>query len=186
MSKIFVTSDTHAFHERIIEFCPKTRKGSSTEEMTENLVQAHNRVVSPEDTVYFLGDFAFGGRPDKIKNFADRLNGTKHLIYGNHDKVIRGNAVLQSCFASVQDYKRFSYQKQQFVLFHFPIARWEGCHYGAIHLFGHEHGGFEQEGRCMDVGIDTRPNGDMQPWLLDDVIRLLKDKPLIQHHGKTK
>lgn len=56
--KVFFTSDTHFGHKAIIGFCD--RPFSSVEEMTEVLVENWNSVVGPTDTIYHLGDFAFG------------------------------------------------------------------------------------------------------------------------------
>jgi calcineurin-like phosphoesterase family protein len=50
--------------------------------MNEYIVMMHNRVVQPNDRVYFLGDVAFHKRDLSILN---RMNGRKVLIKGNHD-----------------------------------------------------------------------------------------------------
>ena len=49
----------------------------------------NSRVKQEKDTVYILGDLAFGEVEDKKKekNYFKRLNGNKVLILGNHDKV---------------------------------------------------------------------------------------------------
>ena len=38
----------------------------------------------------------------------------------------------------------------------------------------------------MDVGIDTRPTGDMKPWSWEEIDEILSKKEIIKHHGKTK
>lgn len=83
MSNVFLISDTHFFHARVLEFEAEARPFSSVEEMNETLVDNWNRVVGKRDTVWHLGDVVFGGR----KNFhiLDRLQGNKNLIMGNHD-----------------------------------------------------------------------------------------------------
>lgn len=43
-----------------------------------------NNTVAPEDTVYILGDVVMGQRASSLP-LIGRLNGTKHLILGNHD-----------------------------------------------------------------------------------------------------
>lgn len=50
--------------------------------MHECIIERWNAVVSPGDIVFHLGDFAFGKRWIAI---AERLNGKKRLVMGNHD-----------------------------------------------------------------------------------------------------
>ena len=38
----------------------------------------------------------------------------------------------------------------------------------------------------MDVGIDTRPTGDMKPWSWEEIDEILSKKEINKHHGKTK
>jgi len=82
MNKIFFTSDTHFNHGNIITYC--SRPWNTIQEMNEAMIKSWNEVVSPEDTVYHLGDFAMGDRT-KIPTLLSRLNGTLILIRGNHD-----------------------------------------------------------------------------------------------------
>ena len=85
---IWFTSDLHFFHDRILEFHPKRKEifGSTVEKAKEAMIQLWNSRVNKKDTVYILGDLAFGEVEDKRKLF-QRLNGNKVLILGNHDKV---------------------------------------------------------------------------------------------------
>jgi calcineurin-like phosphoesterase family protein len=52
------------------------------EEMNRVLINNWNYTVKPEDSVFFVGDFAFG-KPDE---FFPKLNGKIRFISGNHDK----------------------------------------------------------------------------------------------------
>lgn len=185
MSNIWFTSDNHFYHKNIQKFCPTTRMGSSVQEMNELLIRNHNSVVGQSDTVYFLGDFSFG-TTDETFNVLQRLNGKKHLIFGNHDKVIRNQISIQKQFESCQDYLKISIAKQKVVMFHYPILEWESMHHGAYHLFGHVHGNMMQHphGRSMDVGIDARPSGDMMPWNWDEINRILSKREVLKHHKK--
>lgn len=100
--KIFLTSDNHFFHTNVIRYCNRpftTNKdalppGHTPEElavaiqkdvveMNDAMVAGWNSVVSPEDTVYHLGDFAFAARA--VEYYTPKLNGKKILILGNHD-----------------------------------------------------------------------------------------------------
>ena len=59
---IWFTSDLHFFHDRILEFHPKRKEifGNTIEEAKEAMIQLWNSRVSKKDTVYILGDLAFG------------------------------------------------------------------------------------------------------------------------------
>ena len=50
--------------------------------MNEKIIDNWNKVVKKFDKVFHLGDFCFGRHNIEI---ADRLNGQKRLILGNHD-----------------------------------------------------------------------------------------------------
>lgn len=80
---IFVTSDTHFYHNNIIRY--DNLPFDNPEEMNEKIITEWNKRVQPCDEVYHLGDVFFCGKED-AKAIMDRLNGTKHLIMGNHDK----------------------------------------------------------------------------------------------------
>lgn len=75
-------SDHHFGHKNILEYEKEARPFSSVEEMNETIIERHNNVVKPQDTVYFLGDFAFGKKNIEL---AGRMNGKKRLVMGNHD-----------------------------------------------------------------------------------------------------
>lgn len=85
MAEIYLISDTHFGHANILTFeanGKKMREFASVEEMDEFMVQRWNSVVRPQDKVYHLGDFAMHKRNIPI---AQRLNGHKRLVLGNHD-----------------------------------------------------------------------------------------------------
>lgn len=79
----FFISDTHFGHANILKYEPQHRPFATIEEHDEELVRRWNSVVRPKDTVWHLGDVLFG-----VEAFdtLGRLNGTKNLILGNHDK----------------------------------------------------------------------------------------------------
>lgn len=81
---IWFTSDTHFSHERIITLC--NRPFRDAQHMNEMLIKNWNDVVSPDDTVFHLGDVALGTFSESILNVG-RLNGFKILVDGNHDRL---------------------------------------------------------------------------------------------------
>ena len=58
---------------------------SRLEDMNDSLVNNWNDVVGVDDTVYVLGDVAMGKIAETLP-IVSRMNGTKFLIPGNHDR----------------------------------------------------------------------------------------------------
>lgn len=79
----YFTADHHFGHFNVIRYC--NRPFPNKYEMDWTLIENWNKVVKPEDTVYHLGDISFYGREETGK-IVKRLNGTKIIIRGNHDK----------------------------------------------------------------------------------------------------
>ena len=80
--RIFITSDSHFGHKKILEFEGKKRPFKTIEEHDEALIERWNEVVNKRDTVWHLGDFCFS---EKSLEIAGRLNGIKKFVLGNHD-----------------------------------------------------------------------------------------------------
>jgi len=58
--------------------------------MNEILVANWNSVVSPDDEAWILGDIALGPILESLE-YVRRLNGTKHMVWGNHDRCFPGS-----------------------------------------------------------------------------------------------
>lgn len=188
----WVTSDIHFGHQNILKFNPRTRPFANIQEMNEQYIRDWNSRVQPEDTVYILGDFAFLS-PDQAARIAARLNGDKVLIRGNHDTKLCANHDFQKEFVAIHDYLEIEYKsdyipKTKLVMFHFPIAEWNRCHHGAVHLYGHLHGatsGLERY-RAMDVGVDSAVYNDGAiVRLMDDVLEYCLTGE-IKKHGNAE
>jgi calcineurin-like phosphoesterase family protein len=79
----YVISDTHFFHERILEFAGRPYDHEVM------MVKRWQRAVNEGDTVLHLGDLFFGGRAgyDRFREeITPNLPGEKYIILGNHDK----------------------------------------------------------------------------------------------------
>ena len=153
---IYISSDIHFGHQSILKFCPKTRPYSSIDEMDEAIIRDWNRVVTPRDLTYLLGDISFR-EPSRTAKIFSRLNGKKILIAGNHDEKHLKHKIFRDCFEEIHNYLELRVNKQKIVLFHYPIAEWNGMYRGAVHLHGHLHGnpsGLE-EFRARDAGMDA-------------------------------
>lgn len=178
----FFTSDTHFGHRRILEL-GKGRPFTSIEDHDETLIANWNARVAKGDHVYHLGDFAFATL-DRIEQILKRLNGEKHYILGNHDGEM---PKVVDHFASFQHYKELKIFKpaKRIVLFHFPIASWNGAWKGSWHLHGHCHGSYKGNGPVIDVGVD---NWGFAPVSMDELIPVLQKKiwtPVDHHDGNN-
>ncbi|WP_298944622.1 metallophosphoesterase [uncultured Microbacterium sp.] len=80
----FVTSDHHFGHARISELAG--RPFSTVDEMDSALIERWNSVVPTDAVVLHLGDVALGPINDSVALTA-QLNGRRHLVPGNHDRV---------------------------------------------------------------------------------------------------
>ena len=84
MAKVFFIADTHFGGENIRRY--ENRPFESVAEMDEKLIENWNCVVEEEDIVYVLGDFSDYGDSGKDAEILAKLNGTKILVMGNHDR----------------------------------------------------------------------------------------------------
>ena len=90
MKNIWFISDTHFRHEAILGFKDyaglTVRPFASADEMDQQMIDNWQSVVKPGDVVYHLGDVLFGhNKVEWLEANFTKLNGTKHLILGNHD-----------------------------------------------------------------------------------------------------
>lgn len=189
---IFFTSDTHFFHNNILKF-GRSKHFKDIYEHDETLIRNWNNVVAPSDTVYHLGDFCLKNDQDILRRYLVRLNGKKHLIYGNHDNdKVHSRFLNEHLWESISNYKiiEVTYRGNIYkvVLSHFPILEYYGAfkpHY--FHLYGHIHdiNNYDQiyeklEFKAAHVGVDTSnrfQNTDLYtPIELKDIIRKLNIK----------
>lgn len=129
MKRYFVIADTHFGHKNIITYC--NRPFRTVEEMNNHIIKEWNDCVSNDDTVFMLGDFAFGRVP--IIEFTSKLNGKKILIKGNHDTY--PNEFYRQCgFKEVSEYPiLFGF----YLMSHEPLQLSETTPY--FNFYGHVH-----------------------------------------------
>jgi calcineurin-like phosphoesterase family protein len=180
--KTWVTSDLHFGHKNIMSFCPQTRArfNNDVTYMNNAMAEEWNNKVEPDDLVYILGDVAFMSGSDAGRMIM-RLNGTKILIEGNHDKKTLKDATFYNAFEEIHKYLDITYDGHKIVMFHYPIAEWDQMHKGALHFYGHLHGGSSglEKYRALDVGMDS--TGEIV-ISMERAIRLIKDKEIKGHH----
>ena len=184
---VYFSEGHHFGHANIIKYA--SRPYSSIEEMDAALVANWNSVVSPGDTVYYLGDFCLGDA-NQARKYLAQLNGQIQILDTDthHDKrwikqiklfsnglvTAQGESLILLPALSV-----LKFEKQWFVLCHFPFASWEGRLHGWIHLHGHCHGRYHGEGKIMDVGVDAN---NFYPVSEKRVLEYCADRPVFVSH----
>lgn len=148
--KVYVTSDTHFGHRRILEFEAEARKGyKDIFHHDWDLVQRWNSVVRPHDTVWHLGDVFFGGKDSyHAKEVLGALAGYKRLVLGNHD--VNREDILREFFPRI--YGAAEYGKC--ILTHIPVHPYQLEKRYLKNIHGHMH-----SKRVMH----NHPNGDVKP-----------------------
>lgn len=113
------------------------RPFKTIEEHDNALIKNWNKKVSNDDTIYVLGDIFWNYNSEQIKEILSQLNGEKHLILGNHDRVSHNEK--SNCWEEITLYKKILIDNYTVILFHYPIADFEGMYRKSIHLYGHVH-----------------------------------------------
>ena len=166
--KTFIIADTHFGHSNIIKYC--NRPFTNVEDMDNQLIKNWNNVVSKNDTVYHLGDFALGNI-EKIAEYRSKLNGKIFLIMGNHDSY-NIKKYYEAGFEKVYD-KPIIYQ-DFFILSHKPLSTTENMPY--VNIFGHVH----NNPKYTNVGDNSfcvsieRIN--YKPILFNDITKIIRSK----------
>lgn len=182
MSNIFYTSDLHIGHARVSEL-----RGFETTDAHDAAVAAQwDRQLSPDDTVWILGDISINGSQKALDWVAARP-GHKVLVAGNHDPVHPSNRKAikllphwHNYFDAIVPFARRKLNGHDFLLQHFPYwpndrgePRYEQYRLpdlGLPLLHGHTHSHFAYEfPRSLHVGWDAWgelvPQDLVQGWL---------------------
>lgn len=150
MAKTFLISDTHFSHSNILTF--KTKEGaplrpfSDINEMHKTIIDNWNKVVSPNDKVYHLGDVGFKNNTNL--RIMEVLNGDKVLIKGNHDNLKLSG--YQKYFRDIRSY----HVLDNILLAHIPIhpenlGRWVG------QVHGHTHSNNMTDPRYFNASVEN-------------------------------
>jgi calcineurin-like phosphoesterase family protein len=184
MSDIFITSDEHIGHQRIIELA--NRPFTSLEEMKETIVERHNKVVPDKKSflTIHVGDWLWHTMTElEACVYVARLNGRHAFLYGNHDELIERSTTLRGMLDFVHGTNKaggahiIKFNKMRLTLNHYAQRVWEGSHKGHWHCYGHSHGGLAGLGKSFDIGVDAH---DFTPWSLEEIEA--KMSTLSQHH----
>lgn len=179
MSKIFLTSDTHFGHQR--SFLYEPRGYNTIEEHDQDAIRIWNEIVTPEDTVYHLGDVMLYDNEYGLECLR-QLNGNIKIIRGNHDSDVR--LELYNSLPNVEVIgwaTMIRYKKYYIYLSHYPCrtANYDdgvSLHRKVLSFCGHSH----TKDRFVDwdnlgcYHIEWDAHG--KPIELDAAIRDIRDK----------
>ncbi len=95
--------------------------------MNKVLISKWRNTIQSRDTVYFLGDLAFGKNSRPSSYWLTKLTGNIHYIRGNHETEVKNS----------KEYETLEFGKHKFLIVHDPEnlpIQWDGW---IIH--GHKH-----------------------------------------------
>jgi calcineurin-like phosphoesterase family protein len=184
MSTVWLTSDSHFSHRMVAGL-----RGFGTPEQHDAAVVAlWNATVRPGDQVWHLGDVGMG-RTERYWDTLKQLNGTLHLVAGNHDEVWPGHRQAYrvqrrwlEVFETIQPFARRRIAGQNVMLSHLPYrgggdhtqderySQYRLADEGLWLLCGHVHDMWAQRGRQINVGLDVR---GLRPISLDEIATII-------------
>lgn len=159
MQRVFVISDTHFGHKRIIEFEPSARPFATVEEHDRELVARWNATVRAEDTVWHLGDVWFGKDGHEV---LAALNGRKKLVLGNHDHY--AHELYARYFTKILGAAEYG----RCILTHLPVHPSQLETRYAKNLHGHMHSKKLADARYVCVSAE---HTGLKPMLMSEALR---------------
>lgn len=177
-------SDPHFYHTNVIQY--SRRPFANAEQMNEELIRLYNERVSQHHVVLWLGD-CFFCPTEQAQQIMMRLNGTKILVRGNHDRPAAAMAKLG--FALVADQLTLCIAGRKIVASHFPYPGVQSAedvrepgkqlvdkfqrpvrHKDQILLHGHTHSSGRYRDGMVHCGVDA---WDYRPALYEEIEALV-------------
>jgi len=150
MSNYYI-ADLHLGHKNAMEKFDH-RPFKTLEEQDDTIIENVNRVVMPQDNLYFIGDVSWYN-PQKTAELIKRINcKNRFLLIGNHDRWIKDGA-CRKLFQGVYDLKRIDDEGRIVVLCHYPLAVWDQSHRGSYHIYGHVHNNLDDDMKTLTHSI---------------------------------
>lgn len=155
--KYWFTADTHLGHSAIIRYA--NRPFDNIEQMNKTILKNHNKLISQDDTVFFLGDFQFGS-----KDYASYFNGKWIFIQGNHDNSKGRKAIIQRLV--------IDHGGKKLLLVHNPVhITKRDANYYDIALTAHVHNNWkistDYSIPAINVGVDV---WDFKPHTINKIL----------------
>ena len=159
----WIISDTHFFHENIGRYCNRP------ENWQELIIKNWNDLVSQDETILHLGDFALG-KKSNFEALIGILNGRLSLIQGNHDRLSQtfcetyGVTLIKNALHIILE------DQIKLIFSHRPVVPLEN---GWINLHGHIHNvppppeGSNLGPYHINMSVEVK---EYRPWRLKDII----------------
>ncbi|MBP5533338.1 MAG: metallophosphoesterase [Lachnospiraceae bacterium] len=120
----FYIADLHFFHDTLNREMDM-RGFENEEKMNEYMIRQWNSRIRKNDEVMILGDFSLG-KGEETAEILNRLNGTKFLITGNHDKFVEDKKFDTKLFRWIKPYEEVKDNKRKVILSHYPVFCYNG------------------------------------------------------------
>lgn len=175
-------SDPHFGHKNILKYCPtRSVLGDTIEAHDDALIRRYNSVISDDMLVCWVGD-CFWYSVERSKKLLDRMNGSKILIAGNHDK--KPAKMNEIGFTLVADRMHIMLKDTPALVCHYPYAgaKYAGSEHDERYLdrrpiktqgqwliHGHSHVDFKKADLSIHVGVDA---WDYKPAMFEEVYKL--------------
>jgi len=124
--------------------------------MRNAIINNFNEIVGKGDTTFVLGDVAMlgGSQWERLRGVIQKLNGSKHLIYGNHDE-FRWQRYIDVGFTTVHSALWLEEDGLNLVMAHDPSV-YCTLKPDTVFLHGHIHTLYKSipEHLAVNVGVD--------------------------------
>ena len=166
----WIISDTHFFHENIGRYCNRPKNWQDL------IIKNWNDLVSPDETVLHLGDFALGNKGN-FDLLTGMLSGRLFLIQGNHDRISKSYCETRGVTLIKNTLTVEITDQMKLIFSHRPIVPLED---GWINLHGHIHNvppppeGSNLGPNHINMSVEVR---EYRPWRLGDILNIIKDHP---------
>lgn len=154
--------------------------------MNKKMIADWNMRVTKRDTVYMLGDFTMIRMKGlyEVLEIIDQLNGTIHVIFGNHDhkEMWHVIAIMRPGKVIIEGERlETKINGHEITMCHFSHQAWNKSHFGAWHMFGHSHNTLPGIGKSMDVGVDAHYalHHNWAPFSFEEVKEFLDNKEIV-------
>jgi calcineurin-like phosphoesterase family protein len=167
LKDFYVTSDTWFGRSQILQIANR-RTFIDVDKMNEALIENWNRVISKDDTVFHLGNFAWD--PFIAENALKKLKGKIYFLLGNVDEALLEVYENFKNVTIIED-QIITLPLHDVVLSHYPLLMWAGKESGTLHIHGHAV--FDH---LTDLTVERRVNICTDHWGFTPIkISTLKD-----------
>ena len=158
----YYIGDCHFGHENVIRFdhMNGSRSFLSIEEHDNLIIENINKIVTPQDNLYFIGDISWVNSQKTIELLSQIKCHNLYAIKGNHDNVLK-DGKIKEVFQGIYDIKEIDDNGRRVFLCHYPVMMWKNQHSGTIHIYSHlhntkEHDDYKEFLKELDERIKVR------------------------------